>query len=410
MPGRASQAFLKAIFDIAVERCGKEFENEVVFLRRERERLLRDSWRELPPEELPPSGEEEVFREIDFDTVVAHSARYLETHDYLAFLFDVAERAIGSGEFEKAPRLLTLIVTRYPRSADKSLLARSHQRLGDVAFYQNDPRKAREKYRQSLNLYERLEDPEGIASVTNSLASLMVEGGKVPEAERLFIQARKLAEDHGLRELTLKIECNLGNLYLMQGAWGKAVTSYEKALAANPDTPTRARIHHNLGLVYAWRENYDRAVKNLETSVELSTEVNDLYQKGLSYLGLAEVLCHRGDFSRATALATTAFQIFSELGDRLSVAEVYKVFGIINRERDRPDVALSYFENSIRINKDYKNPLNLGETLQELAELHRKSGDIRKARKSLKEAIGAFKETGAREKMAAVRAILASLE
>lgn len=412
MPARALQTFLSAIFDIGVEKCGKEFADEVVSLRRERERLLSDSWRERPPEDFPPSEQEEVFREIDFDTVITHAARYLERKDYLAFLYEIADLAARSGEFEKAQRLLTLITTRYIRSADKPLLAKTHQRLGDIASYQNDFLTANKEYRHSLKLYDRLNDSEGSVSIKNSMATIFMEEGKLSHAESLFLEAKELATGENHTSMLVKINCNLGNLYLICGSWEESMSYFKEALTllgAQRDDIRQAQIHHNMAIVYKWQKDYTHAMEHLEKSIEFSTEANDPYQKGLSYLEQAEVTCHMGNNSAATALATTAFQIFSELGDRLSIADVYRILGIINRESKRYDVAFSYLENSLRINEDYKNPLNMGETLYELAQVYVQKGESEKAIENLKSAIHHFEQIQAQAKITAVKEEIANL-
>ena len=108
-------------------------------------------------------------------------------------------------------------------------------------------------------------------------------------------------------------------------------------------------------------------------------------------------------------MATTAFRIFSGLGERLSVAEVYKIFGIINRENKRYDTALSYLENSKRINEDYDDSLNLGETMMEMAKLYgMKGGEIAKAKESAQTAISCFKRINADVRVSQAKELLAT--
>ena len=139
----------------------------------------------------------------------------------------------------------------------------------------------------------------------------------------------------------------------MRGMWNEALVCYKESLSLigrNRDDAERAKLYINMAIVYKARGEYDKALEYFQRSIKFSTKANDLYYKGLSYLGEADLYCRKGDLAAGTALATTAFRIFSGLGDRLSVAEVYKVFGIINRQNQRYDTALAYFEKSKRIN------------------------------------------------------------
>jgi tetratricopeptide (TPR) repeat protein len=205
---------------------------------------------------------------------------------------------------------------------------------------------------------------------------------------------------------------NLGNAYTIQGIWEKANSSYEDALKVLSKTQadnTRAQIYHDMAIIQTALGQYTKAQEYLHESIEYSKHTNNPYMKALSYLEQAVVNCKQGDYASATALATTAFQNFSEMGDRLSIADVYKVFGIINRDSKRFDTAMSYFDNSKRINEDYNNSLNLGETLIEMALLQKEMGDMDKASESIKTAVKAFIGIEAEGRIENAKEILASL-
>ena len=180
-------------------------------------------------------------------------------------------------------------------------------------------------------------------------------------------------------------------------------------IGRNRDDAIRALLYLNMAIIFKANGEYGIALEHFQKSIKFSILANDLYKKGLSYLGEADLYCRKGDLAAGTALATTAFRIFSGLGDRLSVAEVYKIFGIINRQNKRYDTALSYLENSKRINEDYDNPLNLGETMIEIAKLYEmKGGENDKARESAKSAISYFKRIHADVKVTEAEEMLAA--
>ena len=120
------QAFLEKVSSLANKSCGRTFANKMRKLRAERERLLKNNWRKLPPEALISAEKQEIFRVIDFDTIVLNASKYLKEKDYVAFLYDVSETAIGFSEMEKAQRLLHMIVTKLKKHANNLLLAKAH--------------------------------------------------------------------------------------------------------------------------------------------------------------------------------------------------------------------------------------------------------------------------------------------
>jgi len=94
--------------------------------------------------------------------------------------------------------------------------------------------------------------------------------------------------------------------------------------------------------------------------------------------------------------------MFTEIGDRLSVAEAYKIMGMINRKNKDYDVALSFFENSRRINEELNNFHNLAETLVEMGFLFEEIDDYPNALKSLKLAADCYEKIEADEKIKTV--------
>ena len=409
---KALQAFLEKVSSLANKRCGRSFANKMRTLRVERERLLKNNWRKLPPEALISAEKQEIFRVIDFDTIVLNSSKYLKEKDYVAFLYDVSETSISFSEMEKAQRLLHMIVTKLKKHANNLLLAKAHQRLGDISFYRNNWVTTLRQYKKSLDLFTKSKSKQGIAHVKSSMGSALVEQGEIMKGEKELREAKEIAKRAKLRSLLIKINLNLGNIYSIRGIWDEAMECYKDSLSLigrNRDDAERARLYINMAIIYKARGEYDKALEHFQRSIKFSTKANDLYYRGLSYLEEADLYCKQGDLAAGTALATTAFRIFSGLGDRLSVAEVYKVFGIINRQNKRYDTALSYLENSKRINEDYDNPLNLGETMIEIAKLYgMKGGETDKARESAKAAISCFKRINADVKVSAAKEMLAA--
>jgi len=412
MAGKTLLVFLEKVYELAKKWCGDDFARNMTAFLAERERFLRSSWRKLPPEDLHPVEKQQILREIDFDTIISNVGKYLSKKEFPEFLYDVSSLAIDLGELEKADRLLHLIITKHSRASKKLLKANVHNKLGIIAFYRNNLNDALTENRKSLRIYAEIGDNKGISTVKNAIGIVLIEKGRASKSVPYFDSAKKIAEVEKLNDLIAKINMNLGNAYTIRGIWEKAKSSYEDALTALSKTQadnTRAQIYHDMAIIQTALGQYTKAQEYLHESIEYSKRTNNPYMKALSYLEEAVVYCKQGDYASATALATTAFQLFSEMGDRLSIADVYKVFGMINRDSKRYDAALSYFENSKRINEDHNNSLNLGETLLEMALLQKEMGNIDRASESIQAAIKAFKRIEAEARIENAKEILKSL-
>jgi tetratricopeptide (TPR) repeat protein len=236
----------------------------------------------------------------------------------------------------------------------------------------------------------------------------MVEQGKYYEGEIRFIQARKMAEELQLPEMIAKANMNLGNIYIIRGLYEDAIKCYQKALDVNKDEDKElsTNIYINFAITYKFKRSYNRSIDYLNKALETNKETNIRYQKGLIYLTQGEIACLRKNLSAATALVTSAFTIFNDIGDRLSIGEAYKILGMINRENENYDVSLSYFENSKRISK---NPFLLAETLVEMAKLFSDMGEKSRAKITLNQAIKNFRKIGADSKIDSAKTFFADI-
>ncbi|MFA4907787.1 MAG: tetratricopeptide repeat protein [archaeon] len=408
-----NRQLLKEIISLAVARCGEDFSKKIDTLRRERERVLQNIWREdTLPEKLVGAQKDRLFRDIDFDTAIYHADKYLQTTEYLDLLYSIAEIAVKYGEMTRAEQILRNISDQKTYKADNNLLAKAHYKLGNVVFYQNNFKMADEELRKSLQLFKKINDEKGVALVSNAQGILLVQQGKISEGIVLIEEARKMAKRLNFTDLIINTNMNIGNAYHISGNDDAAMSHYREVLSLaekSGQKDTLANMHLNIAIAYKFKGQLDRATTHVEKAFGVTGETNNLYQKGLAYLIKAEIACLRDDLSSGTALVTSAFSIFSEIGDRLSIAEAYKILGMINRKSKRFDIALSYLENSKRINEDLSHSLNLAETLMEISFLYMDIGDHEKTVKCLERSVGYFENIGAQTRAKDAKKILNNL-
>ncbi len=402
MQSSGSQAFLREVHKLAVEECGAEFSEKLTQIRVERERLLNNSWDKILSEEISETEKNVIYREIDFDTIVIFAARYIAMEDYPVLLFRIAEMAIPYGQLEKAERLLYLILSEYKTIITQQLEPKVHQKLGDIAFYRSDLTTALQEYENCKKVFTKIDDLAGITAVNISIGVIHIESGNIETGIKYFKSALDSARENNLKSLWIKVLINLGNIYHISGSFKEAMQSYNEAqdLAQEiGDENLKAYIKHNIGIVYKSQEDKTNALTSFDDSISISGKTMNVRMKGLSYLEKAEVLAENGDLSSGTALATSAFRVFSEIGDRLSIADTYKVLGIIARERKQYAVAVSYLQNSISINREFENVLNIGESYLELGIVLEREGELKQARDMYESALKQFSILNAKSKV-----------
>jgi len=395
-----NKLFIDDIVNLGLKYCGQEYIEKITILRSERERILHNIWRDdVIPEKFEPCRKETFYRDIDYDTAIHYARKCLDDYKYLKYLYEVADLAITYGELNRAENLLVQIISRYVKVADNELLSAAYSKLGHTTFVKSDYITSEADFKKSLQ-YSK--NSQTLAMFTNASGTIKIQLNKIDQGITILKKAIKLCQTAGCNITLMKVYMNLGNAYAVRGKWNRALQNYTSALNVKNiqnQIDILSTIYLNLAIAYKHKNDLSRAWENLKKSLELIEETKNKYQKGLAYLLEAELFYSEGNLTSATAFATSAFVIFTEIGDRLSVAEAYKIMGMINRKNGEHEVALSFFENSRRINDEMNNFHNLAETLIEIGELHEETGDEVNALKAYKLAVDSFEKIEADEKI-----------
>ncbi len=385
-----SKTYLNKVLKQAEQYCGSSLSEQYTALRSERERYLNGIWRkDIIPDKLEERDQHKVLREIDFDTILYLASKTLDTQQYYRLIYDFATLSINFGEFKRSEKLLLLIIQNREQIPERNLLGSAAHKLGNVYFYVNNYKESLRYYNDSLIVFTELESDAEIGQLKNAIGALKVEQGLYSEGETFFKEAELLAKRNKTPDVLTDAYNNLGNIYWIWGQMHEALNYYEKSLhtlADNEDSIKLARIHIDISIVHRFQKKFKAAHKDLDQALALINKTNNKYQRGLAYLAKAEVACLEQDLSSSTAWVTSAFSIFSDLGDRLSVADAYRIMGMINRKREQYESSLAYLDNSIRMSEEYNNTLNLAEAQLEKGYLYKDMGEKKRAAKALEKA------------------------
>ena len=99
-------------------------------------------------------------------------------------------------------------------------------------------------------------------------------------------------------------------------------------------------------------------------------------------------------------------EISNQLNDRLTIADVYKVKGIVERKLKNYDLSESYLQTSLRINSELGNKLNHSETSFELGVLYSEINQSKKASRYLNIALKYFSKIKAISEIEKIKNLL----
>jgi tetratricopeptide (TPR) repeat protein len=119
---------------------------------------------------------------------------------------------------------------------------------------------------------------------------------------------------------------NIGNIYIAQNNYTKALEYYRNALAINEETGDKAAIGNcfgNLGVVYTWLGNSDSALKYYQAALNIAREIGDDDGVGVNLCNLGGIYRDNGNYSKALEYYFKALPILKNAGDQRFIISSY---------------------------------------------------------------------------------------
>jgi DNA-binding CsgD family transcriptional regulator/tetratricopeptide (TPR) repeat protein len=246
-------------------------------------------------------------------------------------------------------------------TAPPSVRATALVQAGWLAQSQGDYERARATYEESLKLYRRLGDEEGIANSLGKLGSLTLLLGEDEHAKALLEESlaslRRLEDERGV---TFGVLNDLGTLADRQGDTARALDLYEEALSLSQESGDAYGIALALGnmgftkLVYG---DTARSVSLLEESLALFREVEDTMDVAICLVNLGLGVLGNGDHQRAVGLLHESLALACGLGDRLGIAQCIEAMAAVAGAQGKSERAVRLWRAAQALREDLGTPL-----------------------------------------------------
>jgi len=311
--------------------------------------MINDFYRNQLQIEIRNCGER-----ITIDRTVTFSEKTLPPDKFFRFLLELSQLCLSRGKLNLANELFTKVKKT---SNNKVLTAESLMGLADVFSRRADWQRSLVTIEEAESIYIELNDNSGLAQCENVLGSIYGERGELSKSKDYFLNAISLLDSDKDMELAANLEMNLGILENISGNSDEAINHLTNALASYKKLGNRRRItetKHNMGMVYLESGNYKSAIAALDEAIEIAKEGGFLSTLCIIYLAKAQVLIAMDDLYYASEFVDKALDFSNSTDDKLTIADSYRVKGIIERRRENYQAAETYLLTSLRINTNLK--------------------------------------------------------
>jgi tetratricopeptide (TPR) repeat protein len=176
----------------------------------------------------------------------------------------------------------------------------------------------------------------------------------------------------------------LAQFYARTGRTGETISTYENALAVNPEQP---QIHHFLGVLYEYNGDKKKAQEHYESAIRAEPNLGEA-KNNLAYL-FAE---QKQNLDRALDLAQEAKAL---MPDDPNTADT---LGWVLFQRGVPSAAIGYLKEAVAATR--AGDPNLGLIRHHLALAYEASGDKKQAKEVVEQAIADHRDFADAQKKA----------
>ena len=295
---------------------------------------------------------------------------------------------------------------------DDALIAGCLRRMGRVMMRMTRWEEASAHFRESYEIYQRIDDRRGSAETLCDIGSLHYHQGDLAQAEARYNEALEMAEELNHTSLIINLTNNMGIIANVRGDLESAIAHYQRCIPLAEQAqrePMVAQAYHNLGMAYADRGEWRTAGDYYERALHLARKHSIVTILGTLHLNKAEMYLEFCDIDMAAVSCGRALNIFRSSQNRLGEAEAYRVLGSIFALRHDEITSAEMFNQSLTITKEAGAPLEIAETYRAMGLGYERLGHTDEAIKALEEARKYFDQVQALSDLQATEKDLARL-
>lgn len=258
----------------------------------------------------------------DFPSATRHFEQSLEIarqaadgREIAEALWGLAHEAERVGKHAAARQYLEESVAIFRALGDEPSLARS---LGGLAWLENDVRRARTLWEETLAVRRGLGNRESVGWALVQVGFCTQSGGHYPAAREAYGEALAIARDLGYKRMIARCLTQLGEVALLEGDFDEARAQYEEGL------PLWREIGHQTGLIDNLRglgdlarleRNNAAARALLQESLAVCRDIGAREGEALALDSLGVLARSRAEFDDAGRLHEEALALWREMED-----------------------------------------------------------------------------------------------
>ena len=343
---------------------------------------------------------------FQIDRTITLASKKLRKENYINLLTNLSELCVTHGMLNLASEIIVKIKKE---NKVKAVYANSQLILADILARKGKWGKSLQTIRSAKKVFSDENNNHGLAKCSNMIGTIYGEKGNLAKAKVYFEESLTLAQKENDKKLVAMLEVNLGIVNNIYENYDEALNYFNEALRKLEelgDLRRIAEVRHNIGMMFKEQKYYHSALQQFDSAISIAirNEYNPIL--AISYISKAEILVNLEEFSFAAAIADKAKEVAHMLDDKVTIAEVYRLQGIIYKSMESYKLSENCFMSALRINKKLEIGLNIAECYYELALLYSLLENVDEEKKFLNFSLNYYKAFNATSHITEIEAKL----
>ena len=252
--------------------------------------------------------------------------------------------------------------------------------IGLAYYSQAKYPEALQYWRESLNIFENINDETGISNMLNNMAAIYFMMGDDEKALEYSLKSLKTSEKLGDKLRMLSALNTVGNIYFNEKATKDKALDY--LLMALPlceelgNNDLLRTISQNIAEIYFEKNEFSKSISYFERSLKVSdSSANSFF----AYNGIGNVHSKKGDFKLALSYLNKALSIAEKFGSKSNMARSLQSIANVYIEQKDYTAALNYYNKATVIAKEINAAPELKELYKEMAVAYSKTENYKNA-------------------------------
>lgn len=272
------------------------------------------------------------------------------------------------GDYESANQYLHRSEQLFESVENPEGIVQVKGNLGNLYFRQGDYDKAKRYFQDSIRLGRNLDPPQVDARIVANLGLTFMNRGEFQEGIRHQLEQLAVCEANKDKQGAATINTFLGIVYLEQGDFAEALSSFKRGLQLSEELGNKHLVSiaiGNIGIVYERQGHYDQAMEHYIDDLELCEQLGDKQGTAIALGLIGQLLNIQGDFYKAIEYLQKSLMISEELNYRKGIAKAVNTLGDIFFYLKQYDRSLQFYDRAIALTRTIDNKLVLGSSLVE---------------------------------------------